>query len=177
MSRRAENYDHLTGANWIVSQVCWAPPTVMFSKSRCLLCTVSHSFLIFSLTFSTSFAVSWSWWAEWSWSSSSSLIISSRQALSRSMLRRSRLRMYMRAAVHRARFWKSKSWQPLLGSYGEAKHVIHSSYSSKKKKLEKYKLHTKGLHLCGLQLKARNTQQTKHMFINLHLLHQTFLIW
>lgn len=80
----------------------------MFSKSRCLLCTVSHSFLIFSLTFSTSFAVSWSWWAEHSWSNSRSLIISSRQALSRSMFRRSRLRMYIRAAVHRARFWNKK---------------------------------------------------------------------
>lgn len=100
-------------------------PTVMFSKSRCLLCTVSHSFLIFSLTFSTSFAVSWSWWVEHSWSNSRSLIISSRQDLSRSMFRRSRLRMYIRAAVHRARFWKTKRKPFFLPMDGHEKGNLH----------------------------------------------------
>lgn len=125
-----KNWVHIFLNKKFQAKVCFltinVQPTVMFSKSRCLLCTVSHSFLIFSLTFSTSFAVSWSWWAEWSWSNSSSLIISSRQALSRSMLRRSRLRMYIRAAVHRARFWQNETEQPLQGGSGGAEHTIKS---------------------------------------------------
>lgn len=83
--------------------------TVMFCRSRCLLCTVSHSFLIFSFILAISLALKWTvesapFPPPWSWSSSSRRIIRSRQDRSRSMLSRSLLRMYMREAVHRAKF-------------------------------------------------------------------------
>ncbi len=77
--------------------------TVMFSRSRCLLWTVSQSLRIFSLTRLISLAVNWSA-TESSCSSSSSLIISSRQDRSRSIFSRSRLSMYIRDAVQRAMF-------------------------------------------------------------------------
>ncbi len=75
----------------------------MFSRSRCLLWTVSQSLRIFSLTRLISLAVNWSS-TESSCSSSSRLIISSRQDRSRSIFSRSRLSMYIRDAVQRARF-------------------------------------------------------------------------
>lgn len=79
--------------------------TVMFSRSRCLLWTVSQSLRIFSFTRLISLAVNWSA-TESSCSSSSSLIISSRQDRSRSIFSRSRLSMYIRDAVQRARFYQ-----------------------------------------------------------------------
>lgn len=78
---------------------------MMFSRSRCLLWTVSQSLRIFSLTRLISLAVNWSA-TESSCSSSSSLIISSRQERSRSIFSRSRLSMYIRDAVQRARFYQ-----------------------------------------------------------------------
>ena len=78
--------------------------TVIFSRSRCLLCTVSQSLRIFSLILFMSFSFS-SLAEEASCSSSRSRIIRSRLALSRSMFKRSLLSMYMRAAVQRDRFF------------------------------------------------------------------------
>lgn len=79
-------------------------PTVIFSRSRCLLCTVSQSLRIFSLILFMSFSFS-SLAEEASCSSSRSRIIKSRLALSRSMFKRSLLSMYIRAAVQRDRFF------------------------------------------------------------------------
>lgn len=84
-------------------------PTVMFSRSRCLLWTVSHSLRIFSLILFMSFSFS-SLAEEASCSNSKSRIIRSRLALSKSMFKRSLLRMYIRAAVQRDKFlgWERK---------------------------------------------------------------------
>lgn len=78
--------------------------TVIFSKSRCLLWTVSQSLRIFSFTLFISFVVNWSA-MDLSSSNSSKRIIRSKLARSRSIFKRSRLRMYIREAVHKARFW------------------------------------------------------------------------
>lgn len=85
----------------------------MFCRSRCLLCTVSQSFRIFSFILAISLALNWGVESAtapppWSWSISSSRIIRSRQDRSRSMFKRSLLRMYIRDAVHRAKFCRNK---------------------------------------------------------------------
>lgn len=90
-------------------------PTVMFSRSRCLLWTVSHSLRIFSLILFMSFSFS-SLAEEASCSNSKSRIIRSRLALSKSMFKRSLLRMYIRAAVQRDKFlgWERKEKKSLV---------------------------------------------------------------
>lgn len=80
--------------------------TVMFSRSRCLLWTVSQSLRIFSLILFMSFSLSNL--EEESCSSSKSRIIKSKLALSRSMFKRSLLKIYIKAAVQSDKFFGKK---------------------------------------------------------------------
>lgn len=101
-------------------------PTVMFSRSRCLLWTVSHSLRIFSLILFMSFSFS-SLAEEASCSNSRSRIIRSRLALSKSMFKRSLLRMYIRAAVQRDKFlgWERKKKKNQLAFTNHFRQTFH----------------------------------------------------